>query len=226
MPDGRRCDKLQKPSPASQPVRALDVEDDSTKQIALTFDDGPSMASTDNSSQAVLDVLAKYGIKATFFVVGQQVDGNPSMVVNEFEAGHLVENHSVTHPEFSTLTEQQMIDEIDTVNKRLDEIGVPVPKYFRPPYGDGDGGTLTALLSDRGLTPVYWDIDSRDWELPDVEQVHQGVLHDLQAAWDSGKLTNIVLFHDIQPHTHAIVDLLIPELQAAGCQFVMIDAVV
>jgi peptidoglycan/xylan/chitin deacetylase (PgdA/CDA1 family) len=193
-----------------------------TKRVALTFDDGPSGTS---STESVLDVLDTYGINATFFVVGLMIERNPDKVKSAFDRGHLIENHSRTHPEFSTLGEAQMIEEIDSVTAQIEALGIPTPQYFRPPYGDGDGSTLTNLLADRGLTPVYWTIDSRDWEIPNAETVYANTLRDLRNAWGAGQLTNIVLFHDIQSHTPSVIEMLIPDLVGEGCEFVMVDAV-
>jgi len=197
--------------------------DDAVKRIALTFDDGPSGS---DSTENILALLEKYDIKATFCVVGMMIDNNPDKVTAEFDAGHLIENHSRTHPEFSSLTADQMAGEIDYVTQQLRDLGIPDPDYFRPPYGDGDGAALATILNERGLTPLYWTIDSRDWEIPDAETVHQNVLRDLRNAWDAGRMDNIILFHDIQPHTPNVIDALIPDLQDEGCEFVFVDALV
>lgn len=193
------------------------------KRIALTFDDGPSGT---ESTENILALLEKYDIKATFCVVGSMIANNPGKVVAESDAGHLIENHSRTHPEFSSLTPDQMADEIDSVTQQLRDLGIDDPDYFRPPYGDGDGAALATILSERGLTPLYWTIDSRDWEIPNAETVHQNVLNDLRNAWNAGLLDNIILFHDIQPHTPDVIDALIPDLQDEGCEFVLVDAIV
>ena len=219
MPDTPSCNHLMTPQATKLAQPAGDAAD--KKIVALTFDDGPSTTSTDE----ILALLDKYGIKATFFVVGEQVSYKGERTRAAFDAGHLVENHSYTHPEFSSLSADDMADQIDRTTAQITGVGAPTPTYFRPPYGDGDGASLAQILSDRGMTPVYWTIDSRDWELDDVEQIHQNVLSDLQAQWDNGNLTNIVLFHDIQPHTPSIVDLVIPDLQNAGVEFVRIDAI-
>lgn len=221
MADTPCCTHMQAP-PAGAHASASSDEADTTRRVALTFDDGPSTTSTDQ----ILALMNKYGIKTTFFVVGQMVENNGERSKAASDAGHLVQNHSFTHPEFSKLSADQMASEIDRTTAAMEALGLPAPVYFRPPYGDGDGATLAGILDERGLTPVYWTIDSRDWELPDVEQIHQNVLADLQAQWDRSNLTNIVLFHDIQAHTPAVVDLLIPDLVAAGCQFVRIDEIV
>lgn len=195
---------------------------DAQKRVALTFDDGPSgWGSTDR----ILALLDGFGIKATFFVVGGMIDSNPQLAQREANVGHLVENHSMTHPEFSTLGRDAMIAELDGTTQRIVDLGVDSPQFFRPPYGDRDGSTLTDLLDERGLTPMLWTIDSRDWEIPDADTVHQNVLRDLRAAWSAGEMTNVVLFHDIQPHTPDVIEALVPDLVDEGCVFVRVDAV-
>lgn len=223
MADAPFCDRIQSPPASSMHLFAATAATNGNRVVALTFDDGPSGS---DSTENILAVLDKYGINATFFLVGMMIENNPDKVISEYEAGHLIENHSRSHPEFSTLTYDQMVNEIDSVTAQIEDLGIPAPEYFRPPYGDGDGASLASILDERGLTPVYWSIDSRDWEIPDVDTVHQNVLRDLRAAWAANRLTNIVLFHDIQPHTPDVVDALIPDLQDEGCQFVLIDAIV
>lgn len=190
--------------------------------VALTFDDGPSDG---DSTDRILAILNNYGISATFCVVGRQVESHPGKVTAEYRAGHLIENHSRTHREFSTLTYGQMVDEIDSVTAQIQGLGIPAPRYFRPPCGDGDGETLDRVLNERGLTALYWSIDSRDWEIHDVDTVHDNVLRDLRAGWDAGRRKDIVLFHDTQAPTPQVVDRLIPELLAEGCHFVLADAI-
>ncbi len=192
------------------------------KRIALTFDDGPSGS---GSTDQVLDLLDRFAIKATFFVVGQQVDANPDRVRRAFDSGHLIANHSVSHPAFSTLSRARMVAEIDSVNAGLADLGIPVPVFFRPPYGDRDGTDLSETLDERTMRAVLWTIDSRDWEIHDAPTVHRNVLRDLRQAWQRDELTNIVLFHDIQPHTPSVVESLIPDLVDEGCTFVTVDAV-
>jgi len=220
MADVPYCDHMVS-HPATRSMQ-LAAADNGSKIIALTFDDGPSQT---NSTEQIHALLDKYGIKATFFVVGTMIDVNPDKVSAAHDAGHLIENHSRTHPEFSTLSRDQMVEAIDSVTAQIVDLGIPSPQYFRPPYGDGNGATLSDLLDERGLTAAYWSIDSRDWEIPNAETVHQNVLRDLRNAWDASRMTNIVLFHDIQPHTPTVIDLLIPDLQDEGCEFVQIDAV-
>ena len=214
------CTHLLKPPPMTF-RRPAAASLDEPNRVALTFDDGPSTTSTDE----VLALMEKYGIKTTFFVVGQMVANNGARSKRALDAGHLIANHSFTHPEFSKLSADAMASEIDSTTEAMAAFDIPAPQYFRPPYGDGDGSTLAQILDERGMTPVYWTIDSRDWELPSVDQIYQNVIADLQAQWDRSNFTNIVLFHDIQAHTPAVIDLVIPDLIAAGCDLVRIDEI-
>ena len=195
---------------------------DSQKRVALTFDDGPSQS---GSTDQILALLDGFGIKATFFVVGMQVEANPDQVRRAFDAGHLIANHSVSHPEFSTLSRNGMVAEVDPVNSRLEALGIPSPLFFRPPYGDRDGSDLADVLAERTMRSVLWTIDSRDWEIHDADVVYRNVLRDLRKAWQREALTNIVLFHDIQPHTPSVIESLVPDLIDEGCEFVQVDAV-
>lgn len=204
------------------PAMVLPHDDHPKKRIALTFDDGPSQS---GSTDEVIALLEKYGVKATFFVVGMMIDANPAQVQRAHDAGHLIENHSVTHPEFSTLSADGMAGEIDPVTQKIVDLGIPAPQYFRPPYGDRDGAALSAILEDRGLQALLWTIDSRDWEIHDPDTVYENVMSDLRDAWDREELTNIILFHDIQPHTPSVIDRLIPDLLAEDCDFVQVDAI-
>lgn len=199
------------------------MNSDGIKRIALTFDDGPSEG---DSTDTILAILEKYGIAATFCVVGRMVERYSDKVVAEYRAGHLIENHSQTHPEFSRLTYDEMADEIDSVTAQIERLGIPASKYFRPPYGDGDGVALATILNDRGLTPLYWSIDPLDWAIDDAGTVHRNAMAALRASWNFGRFANIMLFHDTLPHTARVIDILIPELQAEGCRFVLVDAIV
>ncbi len=227
MSDTPCCTHMQAPPATvfktrpSSPAASVTPADE-TKLVALTFDDGPATTSTDR----VLALMESFGIKTTFFVVGQMVENNGSRTKAALDAGHLIANHSFTHPEFSKLSADGMASEIDRTTAAMVAVGIPVPSYFRPPYGDRDGAALAAILDQRGMTPVYWTIDSRDWEMPDVETIHQNVLADLRVQWDRSNFTNIVLFHDIQTHTPDVIEALVPDLIAAGCRFVRIDEIV
>src|SRR5215210_8020123 len=114
--------------------------------IKLTFDDGPVTRNApviflrkdtplDGNTPAVLDVLRKFGVPATFFVVGKQARKYPGLVRREYNEGHSVQNHSYTHPIFTKRSKAQVARELRVTNQAITEAGVPRPHIFRPPYG-------------------------------------------------------------------------------------------
>jgi peptidoglycan/xylan/chitin deacetylase (PgdA/CDA1 family) len=80
-------------------------------------------------------------------------------------------------------------------------------------------------LRERDLSALYWSVDSYDWKIHDADIVHQNVLRDMHAEWDARRFANVILFHDTQAPTPRVVDMLVPELQAEGCRFVLVDAI-
>ncbi|KPV40920.1 hypothetical protein AN477_21365 [Alicyclobacillus ferrooxydans] len=128
------------------------------KTLFLTFDDGPDSDYT----PAVLDVLACYGVPATFFCIGSQVEKHPGVVREIRELGHTVGNHTWSHPYLTKVTEAELIDEIVRTATAIENILGLRPKLMRPPYGDVNGNVLK-LVWDLGCHVVMWDVDSVDW---------------------------------------------------------------
>ncbi|SDE08264.1 Peptidoglycan/xylan/chitin deacetylase, PgdA/CDA1 family [Paenibacillus sp. UNCCL117] len=128
------------------------------KRVALTFDDGPDAKYT----PAVLDILKEHGVKATFFVVGDQVDKHPDILKRILDEGHAIGNHSLSHANFSKLTDEQMDREIEEADRRLLRIAGDVPRLFRAPYGAAPD-RLKERLKAADRTLVGWTVDTRDW---------------------------------------------------------------
>lgn len=130
------------------------VQKDS-KVISVSFD----AAWGNEDTQNLIDVLGHYGVKATFFVVKQWADKYPESVSALHEAGHEVMNHSSTHPYFTKLTRQQMIDEVTACDDRIEAITGVRPVLFRPPYGDYNDAVIDTLRSI-GHYPIQWDVEA------------------------------------------------------------------
>src|SRR5215210_5867850 len=157
------------------------VQQEATRQakgiIKLTFDDGPVAANTpviflrkdtplDGNTPAVLDVLRKYRVKATFFAVGEQVRKYPDLAHREYSEGHSVQNHSYTHPVLNKLSNAQIARELRATDRAITNAGIPRPHLFRPPYGSSNRRVKSAAAS-LGLTQILWTGPaSRDWEDP------------------------------------------------------------
>ncbi|HEY6745730.1 MAG TPA: polysaccharide deacetylase family protein [Mycobacteriales bacterium] len=128
------------------------------KTVALTFDDGPGV-----TTAAILSILQRYGVPATFFNVGVNASVRPTLVRSEVVAGHVVGNHTWDHPEMPTLSTTGQAAEMDQATAlQRSQIAVS-PCVFRPPYGEYNSTTL-ALGQQRGMTVWNWSVDTEDWK--------------------------------------------------------------
>jgi len=133
------------------------------KLLALTYDDGPNKRWT----PALLEILARHGLKATFFVVGKYVEERPDLVQRAVAEGHEIGNHTYSHANLLFLSEAQIGEELDRCAEAVDRAGlafseVPAGRLCRPPYGRRRPGTLRALQA-HGYVPVLWSVTCWDW---------------------------------------------------------------
>jgi peptidoglycan/xylan/chitin deacetylase (PgdA/CDA1 family) len=128
-------------------------------EVALTYDDGPNDATT----EALLDMLARHNTRATFFMIGQFARQRGELVRRVHAAGHLIGNHTATHPWLQAKSAQVIRAELRACNEALeDAIGAPI-RYFRPPHGARRPFVLRAA-GELGLTTVQWNIIAKDWK--------------------------------------------------------------
>lgn len=197
-------DSQHKPLFISYPKRSRNL-------VALTFDDGPNTTTT----VEVLDKLAYYGVVASFYVCGNNINEQTAKVIRRaFEAGHEICNHSRTHAAFPSLTKQQMQEEIAYTSEKVQEITGERPRFFRPPYIAVDDAVLDAL-AEIGL-PMICGFGSDDWN--DEVSIKQRAERILEKACHGA----VILLHDMQGNdkTVAALDIIIPELLARGYEFV------
>lgn len=175
--------------------------------VALTFDDGPSEATS-----ALLDDLADARVRATFFVVGDQARWWPTQLRREVAEGHAIGNHSLTHPYLATLTPAQVHEELLGGENAIAEITGTRPLLVRPPYGN-----YSAAVRSFGHPLVLWDVETLDWQHHDPAQVLARVAAQVRPG-------SIVLMHDTQNQldTLAAVPRLIRNLRAAGYTLVTV----
>ncbi|GAA2572524.1 hypothetical protein GCM10010435_54060 [Winogradskya consettensis] len=182
-----------------------------TKDVALTFDDGPDPVQT----PALLDLLGEQGIKATFCLVGQQAAAHPDLVRRIVEEGHTLCNHSWNHS--LTLGKGSPAAIRKDLQKTNDAIHAAVPdaeiKYMRAPGGNFTPALVKAA-SDLGMTSIYWDLDPRDWDHPagETDATHTArVISTVKKHTTKGA---IILSHDYgQPDTIKAYRTLIPWLK-------------
>ncbi len=159
-------------------------------QIALTYDDGPN----DPDTYRLLEVLAKHKVRATFFMIGQFVRQRPEIARAVAAAGHLIGNHTMTHPLLLVRPPSVVRQQLRDCNAALeDALGQPV-HWFRPPHGGRRPYVLRAAR-ELGLTPVLWNAMGYDWKPTTAEAVAQNVLRGFRGNRQHGYATNALL-HD------------------------------
>lgn len=178
--------------------------------MALTFDDGPS-----RNTGHMLDVLAAYDAKATFYVLGVNVARNPAMVARMVAEGHQVGNHSWNHAIFPQLSNGAVINQIERTNAAIfNATGGYEVQTFRPPYGSFSARVAAVVP----YVPVMWDIDTRDWEHPNANRIAR-----LAGRARDG---DIILMHDIQSRSVAAIPAIISKLREQGFTFVTVSELV
>ena len=173
------------------------------KMVSLSFD----AAWGNEDTQQLIDILGKYGVSATFFVVGEWVDKYPESVLALHEAGHEVMNHSNDHAHFTKLSQTEMQQNINACNDKIEAVTGVRPTLFRPPYGEYDDHVVLATRA-LGMEPIQWDVDSLDWKDLSAADITQRVTGKVQSG-------SIVLFHNAAKHTpealSGILDYLLQE---------------
>ena len=183
-------------------------ETDMRKYVALTFDDGPNSRYT----KPLLDGLRERGIRASFFLVGECIDGKEDLVKQMAEDGHLIGVHCMTHKD---LTKEPLSDakkEICETGEKIRAVTGVMPEYVRPPYGNWNAKLEEAV----DMIPVFWDVDSIDWRLKNTEKVTAKVLKDTEDG-------DIILMHDEFRTSVEAALRIIDNLTAKGYTFVTVD---
>ncbi len=175
--------------------------------VYLTFDDGPDPEHT----APLLDLLAKHGAKATFFLVGRAVQAWPELVQRMLFEGHAIGNHSMAHRRMSAWRPGPEGDDIDQVDQLLCRFGARHRALYRPPHGRISPATLWACLKRRQRV-MLWSLDSHDYKLAAGEVVQR--LRDRRLR--SGE---VILMHDDQPCAFEALEVLLPEWKHAGLRF-------
>lgn len=169
-------------------------------------------------TQQLIDILAKYQVKATFFVVGGWVDKYPESVKALADAGHEVMNHSNTHPYMTKLSSQGMLDEVNACADKVEKVTGVRPKLFRPPYGDYND-TLIRTLNENGFYGIQWSVDSLDWKELPASEITQRVTGKIEAG-------SIVLFHNAAKHTPEALPGILESIAAKGIELVPISQLI
>ncbi len=181
------------------------------KVISISFD----AAWGNEDTQQLIDILGKYNIKATFFLVGEWADKYPESVKALFDAGHEVMNHSSSHPHMSKLSKEQILKELNDCNDKIETITGVRPILFRAPYGEYNDLLLDTAESI-GMYTIQWDVDSLDWKNPTSSEIAQRVISRVEPG-------SIVLFHNAAVNTPGALPTIIETLLSEGYTFVPIS---
>jgi peptidoglycan/xylan/chitin deacetylase (PgdA/CDA1 family) len=136
------------------------------RRMMLTFDDGPNPDYTPH----ILDTLAKYDVRAMFFVCGECVVQNRELVARMADEGHVVGNHTWTHPLLTTLGRKEIRSEMERTSDVIEDTYGERPQWFRAPYGAWNRAAFQ-LGADMGMEPMAWTVDTTDWMVPGVDTI-------------------------------------------------------
>lgn len=160
-------------------IAGIPVEE--SPRIALTFDDGPNARYT----PILLDGLKKRNIRASFFLIGENIEGNEDILLQMRKDGHLIGNHTWDHVQLDKIPAEKARLEIEKTNNRIYEASGIYPSYVRPPFG--------AWIKDMELSvtmlPVFWDVDTLDWQSKNIDSI-------LSIAQKQVHDGSIILMHD------------------------------
>ena len=184
------------------------------KMLSISFD----AAWGNEDTQQLIDILGRYDVKATFFVVGEWVDKYPESVKALSDAGHEVMNHSNTHAHFSPLSTDEIIADVTACNDKIEAVTGVRPTLIRPPYGEYDDHVITAIRS-MGMEPIQWDVDSLDWKEISAAEITERVTTKVQPG-------SIVLFHNAAIHTPEALPGILEALLQEGYTFVPISELI
>ena len=180
-------------------------------EVALTFDDGPSPKYT----PLLLDGLKERNVRATFFLLGQNVKENQELVQRMQAEGHLLGNHTYNHVQLNKIPETTARQEILKTNNEIYEATGKYPEYMRPPYGAWKKNMELCVE----MLPVFWDIDTLAWKSQNVDAI-------LKAAGEEPEDGSIILMHDEYQTSVEAALLLIDRLKEKGYEFVTVDELI
>ena len=184
------------------------------KLVSISFD----AAWGNEDTQMLIDILGRYNVKATFFVVGEWVDKYPESVKALHDAGHEVMNHSNDHAHFNSLSAEEIKSNVNACSDKIESVTGVRPTLFRAPYGEYDDnvvGTLTSM----GMYTIQWDVDSLDWKELEAPDIQKRVLSKVSSG-------SIVLFHNAAIHTPEALPGIIESLIADGYHIVPISEII
>ncbi len=155
-----------------------------TRQLALTYDDGPN----DPPTLRLLEVLARHNVRATFFLIGRFVQQRPDIVREIVKAGHVIGNHTFTHPLLTFKSAAEIRKELTDCRSAIQDAIGEHAHLFRPPFG-GRRPAVLRIAQELGLEPVMWNVTGYDWNAPSAEVIERKVSRQIRGG-------DVILLHD------------------------------
>ncbi len=193
------------------PIYCIDTTE---KRIAISFD----AAWGSDLTEDLLKTLKEHNVKTTFFLVGIWVDKYPDMVKRISDEGHEIGNHSAKHPKMSTLSKEQIIEELTSTSEKIEAITGKQTVLLRPPFGDYND-RLIETSQELGYQVIQWDVDSLDYK----DYGTQAIVDRVMKKVSNG---SIVLFHNNATYTKEALPIILDRLQEQGYKIVPISELI
>lgn len=191
----------------SLPIYCVDTDE---KKVAMSFD----VSWGTDYTYKILDILDRYNVKATFFIVGGWIDNNTEVVKEIHKRGHEIGNHTNMHPDMTRISKSRIIEEIDITDAKIRNITGTGTNLFRCPEGSYNDNVVSTVKST-GHYCVQWNIDSIDWMEKGADIEYKRVMSRINPG-------SIILFHNTAKYTPQNLPRIIEEIQKQGYSFVKI----
>jgi len=213
-------------SPGSQIFGPTLIAGTDAREVALTYDDGPN----DNATDSLLEILARHNARATFFMIGNFVRQRPEIVRRVQAAGHLIGNHTQTHPWLHTKPERVIREELGACKAALEDVLGERVRYFRAPHGARRPAVLR-VAHEMGMTTVQWNVMAKDWTPIGAAGMLANVDAGLARCRRRGEGANVLLHdgHDVRMgadrgDTLQVTATLVERFAREGVRTVGVDA--
>lgn len=193
------------------PIYSVETTD---KRMCLTFD----VNWGDDKTEEILDILDKYDVKATFYIIGLWCDDYPERVKEIYDRGHEIGNHSNRHPDFTKISKEGIMKDLNIANAKIMDITGEMPKTFRFPSG-AYNDLAVDTVEGMGLKCIQWDVDSVDWKALGEEIEYQKVISKAREG-------SILLFHSDGKYTPQNLSRIIEKYQSEGYDFMKISEMI
>lgn len=186
------------------PIYSVDTEQ---KKVSITFD----VNWGDDNTIQILDILDKYNIKATFFIIGNWAEDFPELTKEIYKRGHEIGNHSDTHVDFTQVSKERIIREISAADAKIIKITGQGTKLFRCPSGSYNDNAVS-IVKSAGYFCIQWDVDSIDWKAVGADKEYERVMKNVKPG-------SIILFHSDAKFTPYNLPRIIEDLKGKGYSF-------